>query len=152
MEEFHEQGKVKSIGVSNFLIKHLEPLLPLMKVKPVVNQIETHPLFIEEETIKYCEKNNIKIISYAPLATFDDKLLKSEIVLKLSEKYGKTPSQIVLRWNVDRGFIPIPKSCKKEHIEENIQFGDFVLTEDEIKLLNGLNIGFKTDWDPNDEI
>lgn len=67
-------------------------MLPLMKIKPVINQIETHPLFIEEETIKFCEKNNIKIIAYAPLATFDDKLMKNEIVKKLCEKYEKSPS------------------------------------------------------------
>ena len=91
MEEFKEQGLVKSIGVSNFLVKHLEPFLAKIKHKPVVNEIETHPLFQEEATIKLCQENGIRVISYAPLATFDDKLMKSEVVLKLCEKYGKKP-------------------------------------------------------------
>lgn len=110
LEEFKTEGKVKSIGVSNFYLRHIESFYEKVKEKPVVNQIEIHPLYIEEETIKFCQEKGIKLIAYAPLATFDKKLMESEIVISLCKKHNKQPHQIVLRWAIDRGFIVIPKS------------------------------------------
>jgi len=77
--------------------------------------------------------------------------MKSEVVLKLAEKYGKTVNQVVLRWALDRGISVIPKSSQPHHVESNFAIGDFKLLEDEIETLNALNIMFKTDWDPKDE-
>lgn len=89
VEEAKAAGKVKSIGVSNFLVKHLKPMLEKVTDKPVVNQIEIHPLYIDEETIKFCQDNNIALIAYAPLATSEKQLMENEIILKLAKKYGK---------------------------------------------------------------
>jgi diketogulonate reductase-like aldo/keto reductase len=150
LTEMKEEGLVKSIGVSNFYARHLKEFKD-KGITPTVNQIEIHPLYIENETIKMCKEQNIQLVAYAPLATYDDRLMKSEAVLKLSEKYGKEPHQIVLRWAVDKGFSAIPKSSKPEHVLSNITIGDFKLNDDEIRGLDSLNIMFKTDWDPKDE-
>lgn len=123
--EMKSEGFVRSIGVSNFTPKHLKPFLSLADNKPVVNQIEVHPLGIDEEVIQLCQDNGIAIIAYAPLATFDDRLMKNPLVESLSTKYGKSPNQIVLRWAIQRNFIVIPKSSQREHIHSNISIGDF---------------------------
>ena len=150
LEEMRDLGLARSIGVSNFTPKHINQFLE-RGIIPSVNQIEIHPLCIEEETIKLCQSNGIALIGYAPLATYDDRLMKNPFVLKLAEKYGKQPNQIALRWAIERGFVVIPKSSKREHVHSNIAIGDFKLEEEEVQKLNELNIRFKTDWDPKDE-
>ena len=87
--EMREAGLIKSLGVSNFLPHHLDTMIPKIKEVPVVNQIEIHPLYIEEDTIKCCENYGITLVAYAPLATYDDRLMKNEYVIKLAEKYTK---------------------------------------------------------------
>ncbi|CDW85098.1 aldo keto reductase family protein [Stylonychia lemnae] len=152
MVEMKQKGLVKSLGISNFLTRHIEQMLSQVgDEKPVINQIEIHPLYIDEETIKTCQHYGIALTAYAPLATFDEKLMKNENVLKLAEKYGKSANQIALRWGIQRGFIVIPKASSKEHLLSNISIGDFSLTEEEVQLIDQLNIMFKTDWDPKDE-
>lgn len=151
LSEMQGQGLVKTIGVSNFTVKHLKEFLA-NGIRPTVNQIETHPLYQDEETIKLCQQENITLISYAPLATYDERLMKSPTVLSLCEKYGKQANQIALRWAIERGFVVIPKSSKREHIHNNIALSDFSLTKEEVEAVSNLNIMFKTDWDPKDEI
>lgn len=151
MVEMKEKGLVKSLGVSNFLSRHLLQMMSHATEKPVVNQIEIHPLYQDEETIKTCQHLGLALIAYAPLATFDEKLMKNDIVLKLAEKYQKSPNQIALRWGIDRGWAVIPKASTKEHLLANISIGDFKIEEDEVLKLDQLNIMFKTDWDPKDE-
>ena len=91
------------------------------------------------------------LIAYAPLATFDERLVKNERVLALSAKHGKSPEQVALRWGVDRGWAVIPKASTRDHLLSNISIGDFTLDKEEVEALSQLNVGFKTDWDPKDE-
>ncbi|TNV76766.1 hypothetical protein FGO68_gene9067 [Halteria grandinella] len=151
LQEKQAVGKVKSIGVSNFTAKHIQEFLD-KGITPTLNQIEIHPLYQEMETIKLCQAHNIALTAYAPLAISDEKLLKNPIILGLSEKYGRKSGQIVLRWATQRGFIVIPKSSQKDHLIENLRIGGFALTPEEVEAVNGLNCGYKTDWDPKDEL
>ena len=139
LEKAYEQGKVKSIGISNFENQKLEELCDAAKIKPVLNQIELHPYFQQNELRQRMDKYNIKTEAWAPLGHAMTKIFDEEIIKKLSEKYKKSPAQIILRWDIQRGIITIPKSQKKERIKENFEIFDFEMTEDEIKEIDVLN-------------
>jgi diketogulonate reductase-like aldo/keto reductase len=139
LEKAYEQGKVKSIGISNFENQKLEELCDAAKIKPVLNQIELHPYFQQNELRQRMDKYNTKTEAWAPLGHAMTKIFDEEIIKKLSEKYKKTPAQIILRWDIQRGIITIPKSQKKERIKENFEIFDFEMTEDEIKEIDVLN-------------
>ena len=149
MEESVNEGKVKCIGVSNFLEGHLNHILSNCKIKPVVNQIECNPLYYDKETIDFCNSQNILIEAYCPLAEFDSKLIKNKIIVDLSKKYNKTVPQIILKWIMQKGIIPLPKSVHKEYIIQNINLDDFEISNDDMKLIDGLECGYKIDWDPH---
>ena len=148
LEECVEEGKIDTIGVSNFLKKHLEHILNNCKIKPAINQIEVHPLYYDKETIDYCQQNNIVVEGYCPLAGFDDKLIKNEVINNIAKKKNKKVPQIILKWIIQHNIIPIPKSVHDEYIKENIYLNDFFLTDEEMNSINELNIGYKRDWDP----
>lgn len=137
LEDLYEQGLVKAIGVSNFHIKHLEPLLKDVKIKPMINQIERHPHLNQTELQNYCKKENIALEAWSPIAR--GAVLKDPIILNLAEKYNKTPGQVVLRWQIDTGFIVFPKTEDSGRLKENIDIFDFELTEKEISLINEMN-------------
>ena len=139
LEKAYEQGKVKSIGISNFENQKLEELCDASKIKPVVNQVELHPYFQQNELRQRMDKYNTKIEAWAPLGHSMTKIFDEEIIKKLAEKYKKSPAQIILRWDIQRGIITIPKSQKKERIKENFEIFDFEMTEDEIKEIDALN-------------
>ena len=149
MEESVNEGKVKCIGVSNFLEDHLNHILSNCKIKPVVNQIECNPLYYDKQTIDFCKSQNILIEAYCPLAEFDSKLIKNKIIVSLSNKYNKTVPQIILKWIMQKGIIPLPKSVHKEYIIQNINLDDFEINNDDMKLIDGLECGYKIDWDPH---
>ena len=149
MEESVNEGKVKCIGVSNFLEGHLNHILSNCKIKPVVNQIECNPLYYDKQTIDFCKSQNILIEAYCPLAEFDSKLIKNKIIVGLSNKYNKTVPQIILKWIMQKGIIPLPKSIHKEYIIQNINLDDFEISNDDMKLIDGLECGYKIDWDPH---
>lgn len=136
LEAVLESGKVKSIGVSNFTPDNLGPLLENAAVKPVINQVKFAPGTVDWETKKYCESRNIFIMAYSPIKRGK---LDSDVIRKLAKKYHKTPEQIALRWTIEVGTIPIPRSGNKEHIRDNAELFDFSLTEDEIKEVSELN-------------
>jgi diketogulonate reductase-like aldo/keto reductase len=139
LEKAYEEGKVKSIGISNFEDKKLEELCDQAKIKPVVNQVELHPYFQQNDLRKRMEKYNTKIEAWAPLGHAMTNIFKEELIVKLSEKYKKSPVQIILRWDIQRGIITIPKSEKPERIKENFEIFDFELTEDEVKQIDELD-------------
>ena len=139
LEKAYEEGKVKSIGISNFENQKLEELCDMAKIKPVINQIEFHPYFQQNDLKNRMDKYNTKLEAWAPLGHALTNIFKEEIITKLSEKYKKTPAQIILRWDIQRGIITIPKSQNLERIKENFQIFDFELTEDEIKEINSLD-------------
>jgi diketogulonate reductase-like aldo/keto reductase len=129
LEELVTEGKVKSIGVSNFNISQLQDVLDNCKIKPVCNQFEVHPLFQNKDLVSFCLKNDVEVVAYAPLGAPDRAWLKPEdpvlletpFLLELSSKHKKTPAQVILRWLVQRGITPIPKSVTPSRIQENSQ-------------------------------
>ena len=139
LEKAYEEGKVKSIGISNFENQKLEELCDKAKIEPAINQIEFHPYFQQNDLKNRMDKYNTKLEAWAPLGHALTNIFKEEIITKLSEKYKKTPAQIILRWDIQRGIITIPKSQNLDRIKENFQIFDFELTEDEIKEINSLD-------------
>lgn len=104
---------------------------------PMVNQIEIHPLSAKEEMLQYCQKNNIQLVAWSPIMR--GRVFSNELIIGLSEKYKKTIAQIILRWHVQRGVIPIPKSSNKERIKENLNIFDFEISNEDMKIINSLN-------------
>lgn len=147
LEALQAEGKVRSIGVSNFLIHHLEKLLQIASVTPSVNQIENHPMCYEQELIEFCQNKGILIESYSPLARTDDQLWNHPFMNEVSQKYQKTKSQILVRWGLQKNTVVLPKSQTPERIVENVQV-DFELQEEDILKLQ--NIAQKrTCWNPH---
>ncbi|MDV2443859.1 aldo/keto reductase [Elizabethkingia anophelis] len=141
LEELKEDGKIKSIGVSNFWQTHLEELFQTARVIPAVNQIEFHPGYWQPEVTDFCQKNNIVIESWAPLAR--GKIFENEVLQKIAVKYNKSVSQICLRWVIQHDIIVIPKSSTLQRIEENIDIFDFNLSEEDIRIIDKLpQMGF----------
>lgn len=148
LEEGVQEKKIRSIGVSNFQPVHLKTILDNCKIKPAVNQFELHPLYMEMETIDLCNKENILIEAYSTFARMDPKLIKNEVLVKICEKYNKKPTQVLVRWAVQHGWVVLPKSVKTERVFENIDIDDFELTDEDIKSLDSLNCSYKVAWDP----
>lgn len=136
MEELYLEGKIKAIGLSNFLPHHIEELKETAQIMPMVNQIEFHPGFAQVELVKYCQKNNIIVEAWSPLGRSDS--LNNKTIKSLSRKYDKTPAQIILRWIVQQNIIPLPKSTTPSRIIENINIFDFELDNDDIELINNI--------------
>lgn len=138
-EYLYESGKVKAIGVCNFKIGHLEELKNTAKIMPMVNQVEIHPSSIKENMLNYCNENNIEVVAWSPIMR--GKVFSNEIIISLAEKYKKTIAQIILRWHVQRGVIPIPKSSNEERIKENLDIFDFQLSKEDMEAISSLNEG-----------
>lgn len=150
LEKLQTQGRVKSIGVSNFHIHDLEMLKKVSDVVPAVNQVEFHPLFNQPELLSYCRENNIAVQAYAPLAR--GAYLHSQLLLEIGRKYQKTTAQIGLRWAVQQGISVIPKSVHKERIRENAEIFDFSLTRDEMDAITAMDAHQRTAGIPEDMI
>ena len=141
MEELQAEGRIKSIGVSNFWQEHLEALFQTAKVIPAVNQIEFHPGYWQPELTAFCKKNDIVVESWSPLAR--GKIFGNDILNAIAEKHNKSVSQICLRWVIQHDVVVIPKSTILQRIEENIAIFDFELSEEEMKQINELpEMGF----------
>ena len=144
------ENKVKMIGVSNFCKNHLEHILNNCKIKPVINQIECNPIYWDEETIDYCEKNNIVIQAYCPLAEWNEKLVENDIIVNIAKDKNKSVSQIILKWLLQKNKIPLPKSIHNDYIKQNFDLNGFYLNDDEMKKIDTLkSINYKTDLDPH---
>ncbi|WP_445668058.1 aldo/keto reductase [Paenibacillus sp. FSL H3-0333] len=137
LEKLYADGKVRAIGVSNFQIDHLEDLLADATVKPMVNQVELHPLLNQQELREYCKAQGIQIEAWAPLA--QGHLLDNEVLADIAAHHNKTLPQVILRWDLQNGIVTIPKSVKEERIIANADIFDFELSEEEISRINGLN-------------
>lgn len=138
-EYLYKAGKVKSIGVCNFKIGHIEELKKTAEIMPMVNQVEIHPQSSKSDMLRYCEANNIQLVAWSPIMR--GKLFSNELMLDLSEKYKKTIAQIILRWHIQRGVIPIPKSSNEGRVKENLSVFDFEISSDDINIINSLNEG-----------
>ena len=150
LEKLQPQGRVKSIGVSNFHIHDLEMLKKVSDVVPAVNQVEFHPLFNQPELLSYCRDNKIAVQAYAPLAR--GAYLHSQLLLEIGRKYQKTTAQIGLRWAIQQGISVIPKSVHKERIQENAASFDFSLTQEEMEAITAMDAHQRTASIPEDMI
>jgi len=150
LEESVNENKVKMIGVSNFCKNHLEHILNNCRIKPVINQIECNPIYWDEETIGYCEKNNIVIQAYCPLAEWNEKLVENDIIVNIAKDKNKSVSQIILKWLLQKNKIPLAKSIHNDYIKQNFDLNGFYLNDDEMKKIDTLkSINYKTDLDPH---
>ena len=143
MEKAVKEGKVKSIGVSNFEGEPLKKILEVCEIKPAVIQVEAHPYYPQNELKKILDENDIHIQAWYPLGHGDKTLLDELIFKELGEKYGKTPAQIILRWHVQSGNIVIPGSKNEQHIKDNADIFDFELSGDEMDKINKLDKGVR---------
>ena len=136
MEEMQAQGLIRSLGISNFRLHHYEALMKTARVKPVVNQIKLCPGITQPTVAAFCQAEDILLEGYSPLGQGD--VLETPFLIELGRKYDKTPAQIALRWGLERGYIPLPKSIHRERMAQNAQIFDFSLTEEEVATLAGL--------------
>ncbi|MCE4046787.1 aldo/keto reductase [Lysinibacillus fusiformis] len=146
LEKIYQDGRVRSIGVSNFHVHHLEKLLKETKVIPVINQIEFHPHLTQEEVRAYCTDKDIQVEAWSPL--MNGALLEEALIQELASKYDKTPAQIVLRYDVQHNVVTIPKTMTATRMEENLDVFDFTLTDGEMAQLDALNDGLRCGPDP----
>ena len=147
MEEIHQSGRAKAIGVSNFMIHHLEDILSDSQIVPAVNQIEFHPFLVQPELLEFCQEHQIQVEAWSPL--MQGKIVNEPSVLRIAEKYQKTPAQIVLRWDLQHEVVTIPKSVHLDRIVENAQIFDFELSEVDMNALDALDQGKRVGPDPD---
>lgn len=131
-----KEGLVRSIGVSNFQIRHLQHIIEDTGVVPVVNQVELHPLLSQKELLSYARENGIVLEAWSPLMQGN---LDQPKLVEIAEKYGKTVAQVILRWDIQNGVIVIPKSVKEHRIRENAGIFDFELSAEDMAVIDGLN-------------
>ena len=146
LEELYLEGKCKSIGVSNYMEGHLEELLKVAKVVPVVNQVEFHPYLYLKELQDYCMKKKIWIQAYSPLTK--GQMLDDPPLQEIARKYQKSTAQILIRWCLQRNTIVLPKSANHNNITENMEIYDFEITEEDIKALDAFHRNMRVTWDP----
>ena len=139
LEKAYKEGKIKSIGISNFQGEKLKKLLDECEIKPHVIQMEAHPYYRDEETIAALAPCGCCVMAWYPLGHGDHALLEEPVVKELAEKYGKSTAQVILRWHTQVGNIVIPGSTNPEHIKVNLDIFDFELTEEEMEQMAGLN-------------
>ncbi|CAI0375047.1 unnamed protein product [Linum tenue] len=157
MEDLVSKGLARSIGISNYDIFLTRDCLAYSKIKPAVNQIETHPYFQRESLVKFCKKHGVSVTAHTPLggsaantewfgsvSCLDDDVLKG-----LAAKYKKTPAQIALRWGIQRDTVVIPKSSKVERLKENFEVSDFELTKEDMELIKGMDRKYRTNQPAN---
>lgn len=148
MEDLYKNDRVKNIGVSNFKTEHFEALLAQVSIKPVINQVEFHPYLLQESLSRYLEVQNIHMESWSPL--MNAQILEDDTVKSVASEVGKSPAQVIIRWNIEHGVVVIPKSVTPSRIEENLNVFDFQLTSAQIEKLDKLNEDRRIGPDPSE--
>ncbi|KAL2074252.1 hypothetical protein VTL71DRAFT_8030 [Oculimacula yallundae] len=149
VEDAIAEGEVRAGGVSNYGVKHLQELLDSKpKMIPAVNQVEVHPFNTRIDITSFCKEHGIVVEAYAPLARA--LRMKHPKVVQLSKKYGCTPAQLLVRWSLQHGYVPLPKSVTQERIVANLDVDGFEIDEEGMKTLDGCDEYLVTDWDPTD--
>jgi diketogulonate reductase-like aldo/keto reductase len=146
LERIASDGRARAIGVSNFLVPHLEELLGRARRKPDVNQIELSPFLQRRDTTALCAREGIIVEAYSPLTR--GARLGHPVVVEIGRRLGKSPAQVLLRWGVQHGFVVLPKSTREERIRENAALFDWTLGAGDMTKLDGLEEGLTTGWDP----
>lgn len=149
MEQLYKEGYAKAIGVCNFKEHHFDQLMRIAEIKPMVCQIESHPLFPQNNMLSYCKENNIQMMAYTPTGRMDARIKSSESMKKISAKYQKNIAQVILRWHYQRGAIPVVNTTSIEHLKDNMDIFDFSLQPDEMKMIDMMNINCRLRYDPD---
>ena len=147
MEELYEKGRVRAIGVSNFLEHHLDDILPHCKIVPAVNQVEFHPMLIQPKLLEYCQKRGIQHEAWSPI--MKGNVTKIREIQEVAKKYGKTEVQVVLRWDIQKGVVTIPKSVTPERIISNADIFDFELEPEDMAKIDALDNGRRIGGHPD---
>ena len=147
LEKLYKDGKVRAIGVSNFNPHHLQDLFNECEIKPMLNQVEYHPHLAQPELKAFCKEHDILLEAWSPLKR--GRMFDEPVLVELAEKYGKTPAQIILRWDVETGVSTIPKSVSADRVRENGDVFDFELTAEEVEKISSLNRHERVGKDPD---
>lgn len=139
MEELYKEGRIRAIGISNFHPDRVIDLISFNKIVPAVNQIETHPFHQQIETHRFLQENGIQHESWGPFAEGKNDLFKNELLASIGKKYNKSIAQVVVRWLTQRGIVAIPKSVRKERMEENVNIFDFRLSDEDMQSIQTLD-------------
>ncbi|ENH97750.1 aldo/keto reductase family oxidoreductase [Gracilibacillus halophilus YIM-C55.5] len=148
MEKLYHDGKIRAIGVSNFKEHHLDDLLQEADVVPMVNQVEYHPHLTQKSLHDYCKKHQIQLEAWSPLK--QGEILSEPVLKEIAERHGKSPAQVILRWDLQNEVVTIPKSVKQHRIHENADVFDFELSQQEVDQLNQLNKDERVGPDPDE--
>lgn len=148
MERYVEQGKIHSLGVSNYYIKEMTDFLPQVDIKPVLDQNEIHPYYQDKAVIEYLHENEIIVEAWYPLGGrgYNTELMKEPVIIDIARNHGKSLVQTILRWDLQNGVVVIPGSSNPAHQKENISIFDFELTQEEMERINALERREKHDW------
>jgi diketogulonate reductase-like aldo/keto reductase len=147
LEKLYKDGRVRAIGVSNFHVHHLQDLLATCEIKPMLNQVEFHPYLTQKELLAFCREQGIQMEAWSPL--MQGEVVNEPVITAMVEKYGKSPAQIVLRYDLQHGVVTIPKSVKEHRIIENSQVFDFELAQEDMDALDELNQNKRFGPDPD---
>lgn len=150
MQELYKEGRIKAIGVSNFQPDRLIDLIIHNEVVPAVNQVETHPFHQQIDAQKFMQSNNVQIEAWGPFAEGKNNIFHNEVLSSLADKYHKTVAQVILRWSTQRGIIAIPKSVRKERMEENFNILDFELSSEDMEAIKQLDTNTSSFFDHRD--
>ncbi|PNR93670.1 glyoxal reductase [Petrotoga sp. 9PWA.NaAc.5.4] len=148
LEKIYKEGRVRAIGVSNFLIHHLKDIIDNCEIVPMVNQVEFHPYLLQKDLLEFCKKNKIQMEAWSPIMR--GRVNDIPEIIEIAKKHHKTPSQVVLRWDLQHEVVTIPKSVHKERIKENAEIFDFELTEEEMRIIDSLNQNKRFGANPDD--
>jgi len=144
-----KEGKCRAIGVSNYTVRHLKELMGRTAVVPAVNQVEFNPFLYQKELLDFCTDEGIQLEAYSPLTRGDR--LGHPTVVEVARRNSRSPAQVMIRWGLQHDLVVIPKSARPERIRENGSVFDFELSPDDMRKLDSLSEGLRTDWDPSDE-
>ena len=148
MEKFVEQGKIHSLGLSNWYIEELTDFLPRVSIKPALVQNEIHPYYQEKEVVPFIQQQGLVVQCWYPLGGrgYTAELLNNDVLCGIARDHGVTSAQVILRWDLQRGIVVIPGSSNPEHIRENLDLFGFELTNEEMERISALDRGEKHDW------
>lgn len=149
LEEIHASGRAKAIGVSNFQPHHLDTLLQTAQIVPAVNQVESHPYLTQKPLMDYCAQKGIVCEAWGPLGGQGAQIMAEQTIGDIADKHGKTPAQVILRWDLQRGIVPLPKSVHRERIFSNAELYDFALDDEDMRAIEAMNRDQRLGADPD---
>lgn len=149
MIRLKDEGVCRSIGVANCHAHHLDSIIDSTGVTPSINQVEVHPLFSQKPLLEYCKNKGIVVEAYTPLARMDERMTRLPLLKAIANKYNKTLSQIILRWHIQNGVVPVFRSMNASRQKENFNIFDFILSDEDMLAIDSVNINSRLRYDPD---